>query len=208
MNAILNWWHARPLRLRVLVVAGLAVLLLVLAGGLGSRLFPRTITTTDTATAEQLKKAREEVSSLTEDLARTQNQLLDLQRSQVVTEDVTKKPDGTVHTHKVTRTQTNEKKTTTQTETKHATEEKKVDESALRNTETKTHTVVQALSDPRFIASLGLGVQPFKGGALVALLTLDVRVVGPVYVGAWVTVPINEPLSLTVGLSAGVRFGN
>lgn len=108
----------------------------------------------------------------------------------------------------MTRTQTNEKKTTTQTETKHATEEKKVDESALRNTETKTHTVVQALSDPRFIASLGLGVQPFKGGALVALLTLDVRVVGPVYVGAWVTVPINEPLSLTVGLSAGVRFGN
>jgi hypothetical protein len=59
----------------------------------------------------------------------------------------------------------------------------------------------------RFLASVGLGVQPLQGAAISALVELDARIIGPFHGGAALTVPLAQPQNFTVYLKAGVSFG-
>ena len=210
MNAIVNWWKARSLRVRVALVAGLSVLLLGLAGGLGARLFPRmeTVTVTDTTATEQVKRLTQENTDLTEDLARTQNKLISLQQLKVTTVHRVKAPGGQVTediTTKVTSNETTQAQTVT-VDTKVATSNSSTATTDVKASETKTTVTVTPVPDPRFHAAVGVGVLPFRGAGFAANVALDARILGPIYVGAWSTVPVNDLAGTAVGLSLGVRF--
>jgi hypothetical protein len=210
VSVLINWFKARSLRVRIALVGGVCALLLVLAGSAGHWLAPRTITTTvtDTEATEKLTRLTTENQELSEQLARTQNQLMQLQSMRVTTTHIVKAPGGQTITDIVTKVDTHEttQSQTTQTQAVAVTSSGSSTTTDAKTVDTQSKTVVAPLPDPRFLASVGVGVQPFRGAGFVGLVSLDVRLVGPLYVGAWSTVPTSDLAGTAVGLKLGVRF--
>lgn len=186
---------------RRLLVAGCACLLVALGAAGGAWVHPRKVVVEDTRAKEQLKLEQAKTIALSQELATVRKQLVDLQTTTTV--DTTRRPDGTVTSHRVTRT---EKKTETQTDTK-KTEEKheEVATKEDRTTEVDLHRVTTVSPEGRWSFRVLAGAD--TGGSVVAGAGVDYRLVGPLTVGAWALGPVaGAPGRFTVGISAGLRL--
>ncbi len=181
------WLVAHPVARRALLVAGLV------AGGfcVGRFIHPRVVEVTKTEV-----KTETVVQTVYKDrLIQGEVQYKD----RTLTTYVFGQTDGgcPIASETIEHDQTSDKKDTTQEASGGST---------VTANSTSSVTVVP-VPDPRFVASVGVGVQPFRGAGFVGLLSLDARVLGPIYVGAWTTIPTTDLAGTAVGLQIGVRFG-
>lgn len=182
--SIKSWLVAHPRS----SVAAVGVLLFVCGGACGRFVHPRMVTVKET-----------DVKTVIQTVYRDKLVQAEVQyQDRVITTYVYGQTDGgcPIASETIEHDQTSDKKDTTQ----------EASGGSTVSTDNKSSIAVSPLPDPRFIASVGVGVLPFRGAGFAGLVELDARVLGPVYLGAWAVVPTTDLAGTVVGLKAGVRF--
>ena len=183
------WFEGLPVGVRIGLVAGVAVGLVLAGAGLCRGLYPRVET-------------REVVHNQIVYQDRWQLETRVVQgETKYVTREVTRfvfgengKPTEETITHEASSDHV-----TTDTRTAAGGE-------STGSSTTDTSRTVTAMPDPRFLLTVGLGVSPLRGSSVSGMVSLAARVLGPVYLGAFVYVPSAEPAATAVGLTVGMRF--